>query len=186
MSRRTRLAGKARLPSLSRNTKLAILSHVALGLAVLFAFGCRSEKTMQVVGKELETRNKQTIQAAFDAWKNGTGSPFDLLKDDAKWTIVGNSPVSRTYNSKQEFMDVVIKPFNARMSHRLVPSVRRLYADGDTVIALFDAEGTARDGQPYRNTYTWYMRMERGAIVEAIAFFDTVEFNDFWTRIKPQ
>jgi ketosteroid isomerase-like protein len=51
------------------------------------------------------------------------------------------------------------------------------------VIALFDAEGTARDGKPYRNTYTWYMRMDGDAIVEVIAFFDTIEFTDFWNRI---
>ena len=95
---------------------------------------------MQATEKDLETRNKQTVQAGFDAWRNGTGSPYDLLAADAKWTIVGNAPVSRTYNSKQEFMDVVIKPFNARMSRRLIPTVRRIYGDGDTVIALFDAE----------------------------------------------
>jgi len=141
---------------------------------------------MQATDKDLESRNKQTIKAAFDAWANGTGSPFDLLDPDAKWTIVGNAPVSRTYNSKQEFLDAVIKPFNARMSQRLIPTVPHLYADGDTVIALFDAGGTARDGKPYRNTYTWYMRMEGGAIVEVTAFFDTIEFTDFWTRIKAE
>ena len=135
--------------------------------------------------KESETQNKHKIEAGFEAWRNGTGSPFDLLAPNAKWTIVGNSPVSRTFNSKQEFMDVVIKPFNARLSHRLVPTVRRIYVDGDTVIALFDAQGTARDGKPYRNTYTWYMKMQGGAIVEAIAFFDTIEFTDFWNRVKP-
>jgi uncharacterized protein len=141
---------------------------------------------MQATEKDLETRNKQAIKAAFDAWTNGTGSPFDLLNPNAKWTIVGNAPVSRTYDSKQEFLDTVIKPFNARLSQRLIPKVRQIYADGDTVIALFDAEGTARDGRPYRNTYTWYMRMEGGAIVEVTAFFDTIEFTDFWTRIKPE
>ena len=141
---------------------------------------------MHAKDKDVETRNKQIVQAGFDAWRNGTGSVFDLLAQDAKWTIVGNSPVSRKFNSRREFMDVVINPFNARLSSRLVPSVRAIYADGDMVIALFDAEGTARDGKPYRNTYTWYMRIQGGAIVEAIAFFDTIEFTDFWTRIKPE
>jgi len=141
---------------------------------------------MPAAEKSTEARNKQIVQAAFDAWAAGTGNPFDLLKPDAKWTIVGNAPVSRTYNTKQEFMDVVIKPFNARMSTRLIPSVRRIYAEGDTVIVLFDANGTARDGRPYQNTYTWYFRMDDGAVVEAIAFFDTIEFTDFWTRIKPE
>jgi ketosteroid isomerase-like protein len=65
--------------------------------------------------RETETRNKQAVHAAFDAWRNGlAGNVFDLLAPDAKWTIVGNAPVSRTYASRQEFLDVVIKPFNAR------------------------------------------------------------------------
>ena len=135
--------------------------------------------------KDIEARNKKVIQAGFDAWKDGTGSPFDLLAPDAKWTIVGNATVSRTYTSRQEFIDLVITPFNARLSRRLVPSVRGLYTDGDMVIALFDAEATARDGKPYKNTYTWYMRVRDGRIVEVIAFFDTIEFNDLWTRVKP-
>lgn len=129
--------------------------------------------------------NKAAVQAGFDAWRNGTGSPFDLLAADARWTIVGNAPVSRTYTSRQEFLDIVIKPFNARLSRRLMPSVRSIYTDGDMVIALFDAEAVARDGKPYRNTYTWYMRMRDGKIVDVVAFFDTIEFTDFWRRITP-
>jgi ketosteroid isomerase-like protein len=129
--------------------------------------------------------NKDAIRKGFQAWRDGTGSVFDLLAPDAKWTIVGNAPVSRTYKSRQEFLDVVINPFNARLSSRLIPIVRGLYADGDMVVALFDGEAVARDGKPYRNTYTWYMRVHDKQIVEVIAFFDTIEFTDFWNRIKP-
>ena len=135
---------------------------------------------------DVEATNRKVIQAGFDAWRDGTGNVFQLLEPDAKWTIVGNAPVSRTYPTRQEFLDVVIAPFNARLSRRLVPTVRGIYADGDMVIALFDAEATARDGKPYRNTYTWYMRMRDGKIVEVIAFFDTIEFTDLWNRVKPQ
>ena len=137
--------------------------------------------------RETETRNKQTIHSAFDAWRNGiVGNVFDLLAHDAKWTIVGNAPVSRTYASRQEFLDVVILPFNARLSKRLVPTVRGIYADGDMVIAFFDAEGTASDGKAYKNTYTWYLQMRDGLIVNVVAFFDTIEFTDLWTRINPK
>jgi uncharacterized protein len=133
-----------------------------------------------------ETHNKELIRGAFEKWKAGTGGVFDLLADDAQWTIVGNAPVSRTYRSKKEFMDEVILPFAARMAKRFVPAnVRGIYADGDMVIAFFDGEGTALDGQPYKNTYTWYMRVREGKIFEAVAFFDTIEFTDFWNRVKP-
>ncbi len=136
--------------------------------------------------QDLESNNKALIKRAFGAWAAGTGSVFDLLADDATWTIVGNSPVSRTFDGRQEFLDVVIRPFNARMSTPLVPTVKALYADGDTVIAYFDAAATARDGKPYFNSYTWYLKLAEGKVVDATAFFDTIEFTDFWNRVEPQ
>lgn len=45
----------------------------------------------------------------------------------------------------------MIKPFNARLTKPLVPTMRSLHSDGDTVIALFDGEALALDGKPYRN-----------------------------------
>lgn len=132
-----------------------------------------------------EAAAKQLIRAAFDDWAAGTGGPFALLAEDARWTIVGNAPVSRTYEGRADFLDTVIGPFNARLSAPLVPTVRALHAEDDWVIALFDAAGTALDGVPYRNTYTWYLRVVDGAIVEAIAFFDTIAFTDLWNRVSP-
>jgi uncharacterized protein len=133
-----------------------------------------------------EERNKALVQASFEKWKAGTGSPFDLLAEDAEWTIVGSSPLSRTYRGKEEFFEKVIRPFNARMATRLVPTVRGVYADGDTVIILFDAAATAKDAKPYHNTYTWYFQISGTNVVKAIAFFDTREFDEFWTRVKPE
>jgi uncharacterized protein len=51
----------------------------------------------------LEDRNKAAVQASFERWKSGTGGPFELLAADAEWTIVGSSPLSKTYCSKKEF-----------------------------------------------------------------------------------
>jgi len=132
-----------------------------------------------------EQDNKALIHQAFAAWAAGTGGVFTLLAPQATWTIVGNSVVAGTYPSRDAFLQQVIDPFNARLATPLVPSVRALYADGDTVIAYFDADATVRDGQPYHNTYTWYLTLKDGAIVDAIAFFDSVEFNAFWTRVAP-
>lgn len=130
--------------------------------------------------------HRQAVRAAFDRWRAGTGGPFELLAEDAEWTIVGSSPLSKTYHGRERFLEEVIRPFNARMATPLVPSVRAIYADGDTVIVLFDAAATARDGRAYRNTYTWYLRMAGGEIVEATAFFDTRLFDEMWTRVAPE
>lgn len=130
-------------------------------------------------------RNRTLVEQSFRAWADGTGSPYDLLAEDARWTITGHSLAAKTYPSKEAFLAEVIRPFNARMRTRLIPTVRRLYADGDTVIAFFDASGTARDGVPYANTYSWILRMRDGRIVEAHAFFDSIAFDDLWRRVSP-
>jgi uncharacterized protein GlcG (DUF336 family)/ketosteroid isomerase-like protein len=130
--------------------------------------------------------NRSIIAAGLQAWADGTGSPYDLLADEVRWTIAGNSVASRLYPSKEAFLDEVIRPFNARMRSPLVPTVHRLYADGDSVVAHFDARGVARDGVPYLNSYAWILRMAGGKIIEATAFFDAIAFDDFWARVSPE
>jgi len=142
-----------------------------------------TELTAAQANESLQERNRALVARGFEAWANGTGSPYDLLAEDSSWTITGNSIAAKTYPTKESFMSEVIRPFNARMHTRLIPTVRRLYAEGDTVIAFFDAQGTARDGKPYANTYAWILEMKDGKIVRAHAFFDSIEFDDFWKRV---
>ena len=134
----------------------------------------------------VQDSNKALVRASFDRWAKGTGTPFELISPDAEWTIVGTSPLSRTYRPIQSFLDEVIHPFNARLRTPLVPTVRDIFADGNTVITLFDAAAMAADGLPYRNTYTWYFWMTNGKVVKAIAFFDTRDFDEFWQRVTPK
>ena len=129
--------------------------------------------------------NRAMIARAMEAWAAGTGGPYDLLAEDAVWTITGNSLASKTYPSKEAFMGEVIRPFNARMSARLIPTVHALYAEGDTVVAHFDARGIARDGRPYVNSYAWILTLKDGRIVRAFSFFDAKAFDDFWMRVAP-
>jgi uncharacterized protein len=131
------------------------------------------------------SQNKALVQSSFDRWRDASGSPFELLASDADWTIVGSSPLSKTYPNRQAFLDEVILPFNARMATPLKPSVRGIYGDGDMVIILFDAAATTKDGLPYRNTYTWYFRMKKGKAVSVVAFFDTRDFDELWKRVPP-
>ncbi|MGR9168569.1 nuclear transport factor 2 family protein [Rhizobium sp. KDH_Rht_773_N] len=160
--------------------------HAALGIAAaILALGGLETRAAAQALTETERRNKAAVEAGFEAWANGTGSPYDLLADDARWTIEGYSLASKTYPSREAFLREVIRPFNARMKAPLKPAIRNVYADGDTVIVFFDARGIARDGKPYVNTYAWFLDMRDDRIVRASAFFDSVAFNDFWTRVTP-
>lgn len=132
-----------------------------------------------------ETDNKAIVRRSFDAWAAGTGSPYDLLAENAVWTITGNSLASKTYPSRTAFISEVIEPFVARMSVGLKPVIRDIYADGSMVIVHFDASGTAKDGKPYANTYAWFLDLNDGKIVKALAFFDSIAFDELWTRVQP-
>jgi uncharacterized protein len=133
-----------------------------------------------------EEANRALIARSFEAWRAGTGGPYDLLAPGLNWTITGNSLAGKTYTSREAFMSEVIRPFNARMRSRLVPTVPRLVAEGDTVVAFFDASGVARDGRPYENTYAWSLELQNGQIVRAHAFFDSIAFDDLWRRVPAE
>lgn len=155
---------------------------VVRAIAVLMTLAT-SGTFLEVAHATDQLENKQIVQRAFAAWARGTGSPYDLLADDVNWTITGNSLASKSYSSKAAFIGEVIRPFNARMSVGLRPTIRNIYSEGDTVIVFFDASGTAKDGKPYANTYAWFLDLNEGKIVRASAFFDSIAFNDLWTRL---
>jgi len=58
----------------------------------------------------VQDSNKALVRASFDRWAKGTGTPFELISPDAEWTIVGSSPLSKTYHPIQSFLDEVIHP----------------------------------------------------------------------------
>lgn len=83
----------------------------------------------------------------------------------------------------------MLTPFGARFStsepFRPV-NIRAVYADGDCVIVLWDGRGVANDGQPYENSYVWAMEMRGGEIIDGTAFYDSISFNELWTRVQPR
>lgn len=133
---------------------------------------------------QTETDNKKIIQAGFERWSSGKGSFFDLLTDDMIWTINGSAPLSKTYKGKQQFLDEVINPLNERLLQKIVPTVRNLFAEGDTVIAIIDGKATAKDGQPYNMSYAWFMQMKNGKIIKVEAFLDAIQFANVMQRLS--
>ena len=131
--------------------------------------------------------NREVIRAAFDAWQAGTRAISDVFAPDMVWRIEGHSLASAEYRGKQAFLDEVLTPFGARFrtGEPFRPVVvRAVFADGDTVIVLWDGRGIANDGRPYENSYAWFMRMRDGAVVDGTAFYDSISFNGLWSRVS--
>lgn len=142
---------------------------IAMGLAVPVVPAYAGDAPTQATTHD----NAAQIRAAFEAWRLGQGSVFDLLADDVVWTVAGDSPVSGTYRSKQAFLDDAVAPITARLATPIVPQVARIVADGAHVVVLWQGTATARSGAMYRNHYAWHLELADGRIVRATAFLDT-------------
>jgi ketosteroid isomerase-like protein len=149
------------------------------------AFALTTMRGTAMAQADVEEKNRQIVTTSFENWRRGSGTAFDLLAGDVKWTIVGLSTVSGIYHSRRDILDQVIIPFNARLSTPLVPTVRAIVADGDTVVVLWDGSAIASDGKSYDNTYSWFLKMRDGKIISATALFDSIAFNDLWKRVRP-
>jgi len=134
------------------------------------------------------TTNREIVADAFAAWSRGEGYVASIFADEMTWEIVGRSQAAGRYGSTRQFMDEVLHPFGARFSpdapFRPV-TIRGVYADGDTVVVLWDGEGTTTAGTTYRNTYAWFLTLRDGKVVDGTAFYDSIAFNDLWNRVSP-
>jgi ketosteroid isomerase-like protein len=132
--------------------------------------------------------NREIIREAFEAWRQGTGPITDVFAPGMVWRIEGHSAAAREYRGTQQFVDEVLAPFGARFAggepFRPV-TIRGVYADGDTVVVIWDGRGIANDGRPYENSYAWIMKLDNGKVVDGTAFFDSISFNDLWSRVQP-
>ena len=132
--------------------------------------------------------NRRVVRAAFEGWQAGTSAITELFAPDMVWRIEGHSLASRKYRGAQQFIDEVLEPFGARFRSgepfRPV-RIRTVLADGDNVVVLWDGRGIANDQLPYENTYAWFMQLRDGKVIDGTAFYDSISFNELWTRVKP-
>lgn len=136
----------------------------------------------------LAVDNRKIVEDAFTGWADGTGHVSSIFAEDMTWEIVGRSTVSKRYPNTDSFVTEVLEPFGRRFSlgspFRPV-QVRGLFVDGDTVIVVWDGVGTTIADTEYANTYAWIMRLRDGLVVDGIAFFDSIAFDELWNRVTP-
>ncbi len=125
--------------------------------------------------------NKKLVQDAFAAWARGDGTAFfNLLADDVNWTVIGSSPVSRTYPSKQAFFEGATKPLSAKLAGAIQPTVKNIIAEGDTVVLQWEGKATSKGGKPYNNNYCWVMKFADGKVKVGTAYIDTELVSALW------
>ena len=123
------------------------------------------------------------VKQAFEEWMNGSGNVSRVFAPQMKWEVFGRSAASGRYESAADFATKVLVPMNRRFvdSDPMRPTkIRSVYADGPTVIVIWDGGGTTVLGTSYENTYAWIFTLDQGLVVEAKAFYDAISFDEMW------
>jgi ketosteroid isomerase-like protein len=121
-----------------------------------------------------EARNKALLRSVFDATAAGDGRPFvDALDDDVRWTIIGMTAWSRTYEGKAAVLADLLRPLARQLGGRNVVSAERFVADGDVVVVEGRNHSVTTSGRAYPNRYCWIFVLRAGKIVEITEYTDT-------------
>jgi ketosteroid isomerase-like protein len=119
-------------------------------------------------------RNKQLMQEIFDGLSRGDSKPFvDSLADDVRWTLIGTTDWSRTFDGKEEVRTGLLDPLFGQFADRYTSEASRFTAEEDRVVVEARGNVTTKAGRPYRNTYCYVFRIADGRVSEITEYFDT-------------
>ena len=118
--------------------------------------------------------NKKLLQDVFTALANGNSRPFvDSLSDEVRWTIIGTTKWSRTFDGKPAVLAELLAPLRAQIADRVRVTADRFIAEADLVVVEGRGHNTTKTGKPYNNTYCWIYRLSNGKIQELTEYMDT-------------
>lgn len=118
--------------------------------------------------------NRRAITAAFQRFVAGDQQPFfAMVDDDVRWTVIGSTEISGTFDSKRSFIKQATSKLFSGLDEPLQGSIRNILADRDHVIVQWEGSAAITGGGRYDQTYCWVMRLESGRVVETVAYLDT-------------
>ena len=118
--------------------------------------------------------NKKLLQDVFSELELGNSRPFvESLSDDVRWTIIGTTKWSRTYDGKRAVLAELLTPLRAQIADRIRVTAGRIIAEGDLVVVEGRGHSTTTAGKPYNNAYCWIYRLANGKIQELTEYLDT-------------
>ena len=118
--------------------------------------------------------NKQLIETMFAELSRGNGAGYlEQLADDVRFTIIGSTKFSGTFDGKQDVVNRLLMPLMAALEGGLEVTPDRLVAEGDTVVVQAHGRSTTKTGKPYNNTYCIVARIVDGKLKELVDYVDT-------------
>jgi ketosteroid isomerase-like protein len=118
--------------------------------------------------------NKKLIETMFAELSRGNGAGYlDRLADDVRFTIMGTTKFSGTFNGKGEVVEKLLTPLMSQLEGGLSVTVDAMVAEGDTVVVQARGRSTTKSGKPYNNSYCQVFRVEGGKVKTIAEYLDT-------------
>ena len=95
------------------------------------------------------------------------------IADDARYTIIGTTKYSGTFNGKQELINKLLDPLTAQLEGGIAVTPDNLIADGDYVAMQAHGKARSKNGRSYDNTYCHVFRIANGKVQEVTEYLDT-------------
>jgi hypothetical protein len=118
--------------------------------------------------------NKQFISNMFIELSKGNAEAFlGSIADDVRYTIIGTTKYSGTFNGKQELINNLLGPLTAQLEGGIAVTPDNLIADGDYVAMQAHGKAQSKKGRSYDNTYCHVFRIANGKVQEVTEYLDT-------------
>jgi len=120
------------------------------------------------------SENKQLLQHIYTELSKGNSGPFlENLAEDVRWTIMGTTRWSKTYEGKQAILTELLGPLFAQFADQYTATAHRFIAEDDLVVVEVSGHVTTKSGKPYNNSYCYIFRLDGGKIQELKEYLDT-------------
>jgi len=118
--------------------------------------------------------NKRFISNMFIELSKGNAEAFlGSIADDVRYTIIGSTKYSGTFNGKQELISKLLGPLTAQLEGGIAVTPDNLIADGDYVAMQAHGKAQSKNGRSYNNTYCHVFRIANGKVQEVTEYLDT-------------
>jgi len=119
-----------------------------------------------------ESHHATLIEQAFEHWKSGLSDITDLFTPACTWTVANAQPVTGTHADRSAFLNEAMGVITTRLRTPVMPQIKRIVAQGDHVVVLWDATAISEEGHRLENSYAWHLQMQHGSITQITAFPD--------------
>ncbi len=118
--------------------------------------------------------NKEIIRNMFAELSKGNGEAFmNTMADNVRFTIIGSTKYSGTFNGKQELVSKLLGPLTAQLEGGLTITPDNLIAEDDYVAMQARGKSNTKAGGTYNNTYCQIFRLANGKVQEVTEYLDT-------------